>query len=263
MGIFGKEAIPIKAEYPALRHIWKLMTLDLVLLLAIWIIPVTEILTAAYSDGESAGFGDLSMYLVWTCRCLRLLSWVLMAVLLTREGFRKARVWYLLRMITFLLVQFSNGVSGYLDQIANPMLFAGNFTPSFAITLIFGTIITPLLLPFGNRRILKDTSEVLDYYGFGKDARANRRCGNVLAVFSGVLAGLVLILAVFLIRILSTTEYGLRSYLIAPDVSESVQLFLLDLILLILFAALGTLIFMGISARRMKCTYRLMKGLIE
>ena len=255
----------MKIDYPALRHLWKMMAADLALLVAEWIVPLAEFMIVLLGDeaaAETVVTGiDIDVYLVWTFRCLRLLNWVGMIVHLGRlgSGFRPARVWYLLRIFVFLTVQVLNGLSNH----SRLPIGVGNWTLFAAITTILSAIVTPPFLPLGNRAILKAGADDLRYYGMEKPAAANRRCGNLLAVFCWMLEGFILVFVSLWVGEYLITEYDLLSYLIAPDGSPFVQWALLILFLLIVLGALGVLILWGICAGRMKKTYRLLKGISE
>ena len=101
----------MKTDDPAFRHIWKMMAADLALLLAEWLVPLTVFIIVLYGDEAVSSTvmieSDLDLYLLWTIRCLRLLTWLGMIVHLERleGGFRSAKRWYLLRIFVFLTVQ--------------------------------------------------------------------------------------------------------------------------------------------------------------
>ena len=149
-------------------------------------------------------------------------------------------------------------------QSQSPLLVgAGNRSLFSIITVVFSTLIIPPLLPMGNRALLKAGAELLRYYGMEKPARANSRCGKLLAVFSWTLDGCMLLFDSFAIVVFLTSEYTLLPYLVAPDGSELIQWGLVIVFPLIVLSALGVLILWGISAGRMKKTHRLLKGISE
>ena len=255
----------MKTDDPAFRHIWKMMAADLALLLAEWLVPLTVFIIVLYGDEAVSRTvmieSDLDLYLLWTVRCLRLLTWLGMIVHLERlEGdFRSAKRWYLLRIFVFLTVQVLSGI-----QSQSPLLVGvGNRSLFSIITVVFSTLIIPPLLPMGNRALLKAGADLLRYYGMEKPARANSRCGKLLAVFSWTLDGCMLLFDSFAIVVFLTSEYTLLPYLVAPDGSELIQWGLVIVFPLIVLSALGVLILWGISAGRMKKTHRLLKGISE
>lgn len=255
----------MKTDDPAFRHIWKMMAADLALLLAEWLVPLTVFIIVLYGDEAISRIvmieGDLDLYLLWTIRCLRLLTWLGMIVHLERleGGFRSAKRWYLLRIFVFLTVQVLSGI-----QSQSPLLVGvGNRSLFSIITVVFSTLIIPPLLPMGNRALLKAGADLLRYYGMEKPARANSRCGKLLAVFSWTLDGCMLLFDSFAIVVFLTSEYTLLPYLVAPDGSELIQWGLVIVFPLIVLSALGLLILWGISAGRMKKTHRLLKGISE
>ena len=97
----------MKTDDPAFRHIWKMMAADLALLLVEWLVPLAEFIIVLFGDEAVSGTvmieSDLDLYLLWTIRCLRLLTWLGMIVHLERleGGFRSAKRWYLLRIFVF------------------------------------------------------------------------------------------------------------------------------------------------------------------
>ena len=255
----------MKTDDPAFRHIWKMMAADLALLLAEWLVPLTVFIIVLYGDEAVSSTvmieSDLDLYLLWTVRCLRLLTWLGMIVHLERleGGFRSAKRWYLLRIFVFLTVQVLSGI-----QSQSPLLVGvGNRSLFSIITVVFSTLIIPPLLPMGNRALLKAGADLLRYYGMEKPARANSRCGKLLAVFSWTLDGCMLLFDSFAIVVFLTSEYTLLPYLVAPDGSELIQWGLVIVFPLIVLSALGLLILWGISAGRMKKTHRLLKGISE
>ncbi len=255
----------MKTDAPAFRHIWKMMAADLALLLAEWLVPLTVFIIVLYGDEAVSRTvmieSDLDLYLLWTVRCLRLLTWLGMIVHLERleGGFRSAKRWYLLRIFVFLTVQVLSGI-----QSQSPLLVGvGNRSLFSIITVVFSTLIIPPLLPMGNRALLKAGADLLRYYGMEKPARANSRCGKLLAVFSWTLDGCMLLFDSFAIVVFLTSEYTLLPYLVAPDGSELIQWGLVIVFPLIVLSALGVLILWGISAGRMKKTHRLLKGISE
>ncbi|MBR4540143.1 MAG: hypothetical protein IKO52_15035 [Clostridia bacterium] len=255
----------MKTDDPAFRHIWKMMAADLALLLAEWLVPLTVFIIVLYGDEAVSRTvmieSDLDLYLLWTIRCLRLLTWLGMIVHLERleGGFRSAKRWYLLRIFVFLTVQVLSGI-----QSQSPLLVGvGNRSLFSIITVVFSTLIIPPLLPMGNRALLKAGADLLRYYGMEKPARANSRCGKLLAVFSWTLDGCMLLFDSFAIVVFLTSEYTLLPYLVAPDSSELIQWGLVIVFPLIVLSALGVLILWGISAGRMKKTHRLLKGISE
>ena len=255
----------MKTDDPAFRHIWKMMAADLALLLAEWLVPLTVFIIVLYGDEAVSSTvvieGDLDLYLLWTVRCLRLLTWLGMIVHLERleGGFRSAKRWYLLRIFVFLTVQVLSGI-----QSQSPLLVGvGNRSLFSIITVVFSTLIIPPLLPMGNRALLKAGADLLRYYGMEKPARANSRCGKLLAVFSWTLDGCMLLFDSFAIVVFLTSEYTLLPYLVAPDGSELIQWGLVIVFPLIVLSALGLLILWGISAGRIKKTHRLLKGISE
>ncbi|MBR3741216.1 MAG: hypothetical protein IKN04_12315 [Clostridia bacterium] len=255
----------MKTDDPAFRHIWKMMAADLALLLAEWLVPLTVFIIVLFGDEAVSSTvmieSDLDLYLLWTVRCLRLLTWLGMIVHLERleGGFRSAKRWYLLRIFVFLTVQVLSGI-----QSQSPLLVGvGNRSLSSIITVVFSTLIIPPLLPMGNRALLKAGADLLRYYGMEKPARANSRCGKLLAVFSWTLDGCMLLFDSFAIVVFLTSEYTLLPYLVAPDGSELIQWGLVIVFPLIVLSALGVLILWGISAGRMKKTHRLLKGISE
>ena len=255
----------MKTDDPAFRHIWKMMAADLALLLAEWLVPLTVFIIVLYGDEAVSRTvmieSDLDLYLLWTVRCLRLLTWLGMIVHLERleGGFRSAKRWYLLRIFVFLTVQVLSGI-----QSQSPLLVGvGNRSLFSIITVVFSTLIIPPLLPMGNRALLKAGADLLRYYGMEKPARANSRCGKLLAVFSWTLDGCMLLFDSFAIVVFLTSEYTLLPYLVAPDGSELIQWGLVIVFPLIVLSALGVLILWGISAGQMKKTHRLLKGISE
>lgn len=255
----------MKTDDSAFRQIWKMMAADLALLLAEWLVPLTVFIIVLYGDEAISRIvmieGDLDLYLLWTIRCLRLLTWLGMIVHLERleGGFRSAKRWYLLRIFVFLTVQVLSGI-----QSQSPLLVGvGNRSLFSIITVVFSTLIIPPLLPMGNRALLKAGADLLRYYGMEKPARANSRCGKLLAVFSWTLDGCMLLFDSFAIVVFLTSEYTLLPYLVAPDGSELIQWGLVIVFPLIVLSALGVLILWGISAGRMKKTHRLLKGISE
>ena len=255
----------MKTDDPAFRHIWKMMAADLALLLAEWLVPLTVFIIVLYGDEAVSSTvmieSDLDLYLLWTVRCLRLLTWLGMIVHLERleGGFRSAKRWYLLRIFVFLTVQVLSGI-----QSQSPLLVGvGNRSLFSIITVVFSTLIIPPLLPMGNRALLKAGADLLRYYGMEKPARANSRCGKLLAVFSWTLDGCMLLFDSFAIVVFLTSEYTLLPYLVAPDGSELIQWGLVIVFPLIVLSALGVLILWGISAGRIKKTHRLLKGISE
>lgn len=255
----------MKTDDSAFRQIWKMMAADLALLLAEWLVPLTVFIIVLYGDEAVSRTvmieGDLDLYLLWTIRCLRLLTWLGMIVHLERleGGFRSAKRWYLLRIFVFLTVQVLSGIQ---SQSSLPV-GVGNRSLFSIITVVFSTLIIPPLLPMGNRALLKAGADLLRYYGMEKPARANSRCGKLLAVFSWTLDGCMLLFDSFAIVVFLTSEYTLLPYLIAPDGSELIQWGLVIVFPLIVLSALGVLILWGISAGRMKKTHRLLKGISE
>lgn len=255
----------MKTDDSAFRQIWKMMAADLALLLAEWLVPLTVFIIVLYGDEAVSRTvmieSDLDLYLLWTVRCLRLLTWLGMIVHLERleGGFRSAKRWYLLRIFVFLTVQVLSGI-----QSQSPLLVGvGNRSLFSIITVVFSTLIIPPLLPMGNRALLKAGADLLRYYGMEKPARANSRCGKLLAVFSWTLDGCMLLFDSFAIVVFLTSEYTLLPYLVAPDGSELIQWGLVIVFPLIVLSALGVLILWGISAGRMKKTHRLLKGISE
>ena len=255
----------MKTDDSAFRQIWKMMAADLALLLAEWLVPLTVFIIVLYGDEAVSRTvmieSDLDLYLLWTVRCLRLLTWLGMIVHLERleGGFRSAKRWYLLRIFVFLTVQVLSGI-----QSQSPLLVGvGNRSLFSIITVVFSTLIIPPLLPMGNRALLKAGADLLRYYGMEKPARANSRCGKLLAVFSWTLDGCMLLFDSFAIVVFLTSEYTLLPYLVAPDGSELIQWGLVIVFPLIVLSALGLLILWGISAGRMKKTHRLLKGISE
>ena len=205
----------MKTDDPAFRHIWKMMAADLALLLAEWLVPLTVFIIVLYGDEAVSRTvmieSDLDLYLLWTVRCLRLLTWLGMIVHLERleGGFRSAKRWYLLRIFVFLTVQVLSGI-----QSQSPLLVGvGNRSLFSIITVVFSTLIIPPLLPMGNRALLKAGADLLRYYGMEKPARANSRCGKLLAVFSWTLDGCMLLFDSFAIVVFLTSEYTLLPYL--------------------------------------------------
>ena len=255
----------MKTDDSAFRQIWKMMAADLALLLAEWLVPLTVFIIVLYGDEAVSRTvmieGDLDLYLLWTIRCLRLLTWLGMIVHLERleGGFRSAKRWYLLRIFVFLTVQVLSGIQ---SQSSLPV-GVGNRSLFSIITVVFSTLIIPPLLPMGNRALLKAGADLLRYYGMEKPAQANSRCGKLLAVFSWTLDGCMLLFDSFAIVVFLTSEYTLLPYLIAPDGSELIQWGLVIVFPLIVLSALGVLILWGISAARMKKTHRLLKGISE
>lgn len=125
----------MKTDDSAFRQIWKMMAADLALLLAEWLVPLTVFIIVLYGDEAVSRTvmieGDLDLYLLWTIRCLRLLTWLGMIVHLERleGGFRSVKRWYLLRIFVFLTVQVLSGIQSqsslpvgvgnpYVDKIA-------------------------------------------------------------------------------------------------------------------------------------------------
>ena len=255
----------MKTDDSAFRQIWKMMAADLALLLAEWFVPLTVVIIVLYGDEAVSRTvmieGDLDLYLLWTIRCLRLLTWLGMIVHLERleGGFRSVKRWYLLRIFVFLTVQVLSGIQ---SQSSLPV-GVGNRSLFSIITVVFSTLIIPPLLPMGNRALLKAGADLLRYYGMEKPARANSRCGKLLAVFSWTLDGCMLLFDSFAIVVFLTSEYTLLPYLVAPDGSELIQWGLVIVFPLIVLSALGVLILWGISAGRMKKTHRLLKGISE
>ena len=257
----------MRTSYAGLTHIWKIMALDLGLLLAEWVFSMMDILLLfLWPDAAEAAIeSGINTYLSWTFRCLRPLLWVGMIVLLLRseECFHAARIWYLLRIIAFFALRALGGIAGQIDQAVGIILFSGRITVSKAVCILLLLLISPLLAPFGNRAVLNAGGAVLDYFGLEAPAKKNRRCGKLLAIFTWLLVGMMLVFLTLLCFILQTMEGSLMDYLEAPDGVALIQWTMLLLPVLMLFCGIGILILWARSAARMKRTYKLVKGLSE
>lgn len=258
----------MRTSYAGLTHIWKIMALDLGLLLAEWVFSILDILLLIILPPDAASAvieSRINVYLSWTFRCLRPLLWVGMIVLLSRseEYFHTARIWYLLRIIAFFALRALGGIAGQIDQAVGIILFSGGITVSEAVCILLLLLISPLLAPLGNRAVLNVGGAVLDYFGLEAPAKKNRRCGKLLAVFTCLLAGMISVFLALFCFILQTTEYSLLEYLEAPDGSALIQWTMFLLPALMLLCGVGILILWGMSAVRMKRTCNLVKGLSE
>ena len=254
-------------KYSGLAHIWKIIALDLGLLLAEWIIAILDILLLfSFPDTATAiTENDIDIYLSWTVRCLRPLLWIRMIVLLSRseECFHAARIWYLLRIIAFFAIRAFGGVAGQIDEGIGVVLLSGRITVSATVYILLSLLIVPLLAPFGNRAVLKAGGTILNYFGLEAPAKKNTRCGKLLALFTSLFVGMILFFLTLWWFILQTTKGPLIDYLEAPDGSAFIQWTMLILPVLMLLCGIGILVLWAWSAVRMKCTYKLVKGLSE
>lgn len=253
----------MKTNDSALKNTWKLMILDLTLLIAEWIVPVVDVLIMLVRYGDAESTSSIAIYLLWTMRCLRLLIWIAMVLSLAglSNGFRTARVWYLLRILIFVLSCAYAGIGGALEQQISTTFFSGRVTIPAIIQIVLVPILTPLLLPFGNRAILTGSADLLAYFGMEKPAQANRRLGNRLA--GTALAFVLLILVSIVIIVAGGSANGINEMLQSADVSGLVKAAVLLPIFLILPACLGLLVLWGIGAIRMKRVYTLIKEMSE
>lgn len=267
-----RRGLPVKVSYSALRYIWIMMALDLVLLIACLIVPVVDLfwgrgLALAGQGLALAGQGEsaVAVYLVWSLRFLRLLDWIGMFVYLTSigGGFRKACVWYVLRILAFFAIMVLAGVAEWINQFGGIPVGEKELAVSAVIQYVPGMLLPLFAIAFGCRAVLRAGAEVLDYFGMGQPAKQSRQCGVALAVLAWVYVGANLALMALLIGVNVATGTGILSYPEASGGRALVLLSALALLLLILLVIAGIFVLWGISAGYMKHTYQLIKGLSE
>ena len=244
------------------------MALDLGLLLAEWLFTILDILLLYLLPPDAASAvieSRINIYLSWTTRCLRPLLWIGMIVLLSRseESFHAARIWYLLRIIVFFAIRAFGAIADQIDSGIGLVLLSDRITFSAAVYVLLSLLIVPLLAPFGNRAVLKAGGEILDYFGLEAPAKKNRRCGKLLAIFTCLLVGMMLVFLTLLCVILQTTGSSLIDYLENPDGSALIQWPMFILPVMMLLCGVGILILWAKSAVNMKRTCKLVKGLSE
>ena len=244
----------MKISYSALRYIWIMMALDLVLLIVCLFVPVAELFLGRGLSLAGQGESAVTAYLMWTLRFLRLLSWIGMSVYLISigGGFRKACVWYVLRILAFFAALVLPGMAGWINQFGGIPVGEQEIAVSVALQYLPGVLLPMFATAFGCRAVLRAGAEVLDYFGMGQPAKQSRQCGTALAVLAWVYVGVNV-----------ATGTGILSYPEALGGRAAILLGALVLFLLILLVIAGIFILWGISAGYMKRTYRLIKGLSE
>ena len=133
-----------------------------------------------------------SLYVSWTFLGLRLLIWSLTLALLSRmielhPSFGKARIWYLLRILVFVVEIITVGAAMYMyhNHITESLIFVRIV---ILLELGLGLLWEVLLLSFGNRAVLSAGANLLDSFGMEEAAKKNRRCGKWLIGFAAVYA---------------------------------------------------------------------------
>ena len=260
-----KEACPLKTEYPALRYLWRITALDLVMLIMEWIIPFADALATCGTLLPQEKQSAAAVYLLWTLRCLRLAHWSVTVVLLVslRGRFRGASVWYLLRIALFLLSYATVGVEQKLEYYISLMMDTGFLSLPRILIFFFNLAVTPLLLPLGSRSILRAEAEQLDFYGISPASRTNRRCAAGLAVCSGLYEGTLLVYTLLLTAFRTAVEREGHSLLSGQDTAATMRGMLSASALLTVFGGLGLLSFWMYSAWCMRQTGLLLEGLRE
>ena len=177
-----------KDNYALLKQVSILMALETGLALAEVLINVCRrILNAANS---STAMNMSILYLLWTLWALRMFSWTLTLASLSRmtrlcKSFRKAQIWYLLRILFFVSTPMLVGVLNYLDRPATASDFPSPLTKGiFCLNLALCFFAETLFVSSGNRAILFAGAELLDNFGMTAPAEKNRLYGKWLMKIS-------------------------------------------------------------------------------
>ena len=233
---------------------------------------VLSILDSANADGAlfpMEAVSHANIYISWTIWGLRLLIWLLTVVLLShmtdlRKSFGSARIWYFLRILTFIVVMMLVNAVTYLryehlsDPDAEILFFFGRM---ILFTLGLNFLLEGLLLSIGNRSILAAGAELLESFGLKKPAQENRRCGNGLIGFTAAYAILLLFGCALLFVLLSWNELPLFNALETGDAQGVLVLLVIAAFLLCFVTWLGMEICRILAPIRMNRTYRAIREL--
>ena len=263
--ITGGGELTIQKEQLALRHTWILMLLDLLLLFAM---SLTSIVDASFTlslNPLSENMARFSSYLTLTMRFLRLLLWTLMIISLSQlpSGFQKARVWYLLRMLTFFIEFSEPAMRAHFMNLINLSVALDEMPVYFFAALFITAVIMPLISPVAVHLILKAGGDMLAYYGLTGPARSNRRCAWVLVISAVIFACLMLIFIVFFFYIVYAEGQNILEYLTSPETSVFLKYLVDGAILLSVLCVLLVNIAWIIAVRRMHLTCRCIKEIYE
>ena len=120
------------------------------------------------------------LYALWAAGALRTLSWTLTLVFLSRlsnlrKSFRKAQIWYLLRIFSVAVTPLSMRLVRLLAE-PFPPLASGLVLANLGLALVSETF----FLSMGSRAILLADAELLRAFGMEGPAEKNRLCADRL-----------------------------------------------------------------------------------
>lgn len=181
-------------KYSMLKRLGFLMALEtggVVATIAIYFVRIVR-LSANLEMGPIRG---AFVYILWTLWAMRISSWATTLATLSRledlcKSFRKAQIWYLLRILLFLVTPLTVAAVNYLyhDSLAlSDAATTGGpgwlllrvpvvFFPDLALCGFAETF----MLSAGNRNILYAGAEMLESFGMESQAEQNRRCAKRL-----------------------------------------------------------------------------------
>ena len=250
-----------ESKYSPLKYVGALMALDTAG-------GIANILTFSAREllgTDSRLTASLSQYADWTVWVLRLLAWALTLAVLSsltdvNKSFRKARIWYLLRILILFLTPMASAVVHYRTIIEVPLTPSDITLAAVALIPFAGmALLGEALLSVGYCAVLFAGAELMDSFGLEGLAKKNRRCGNRLA---GCVAAQTLSVtaAVGLAAWLRLVK-GVR--LFGDESTFGILILFAVLIPLCLLLGLGTMAFRAFAAVRMGRTYRAVKELTE
>ena len=235
---------------------------------------VETVLTLIFSSPAISSLTAVSyanVYVSWTLWGLYLLLWLLTITLLShmtvlRVSFGKARIWYLLRILAFIVFMMATTATAYLSYRSRP-------DPAPETTLLIGQILIfnfglnfladALLLSMGNRAILNAGAELLESFGLNQPAEANRRCGNRLIRFTAAYACLLIFACVILLGLSFMNELPFFGMMDAEGVRKVLVCLDIAAFLLCLPMWLGMVIFRILAPVHMNRAYHAIRELIE
>ena len=155
---------------------------------------------------QLAAADSANVYILYMLWVLRGLIWMLTIGLLSHmailhRSFGKAGIWYLLRILAFIMTTLVMPGVAYAYPHNETVLQVQ--TPSFIMIVpIFELdfLLEAFLLSMGNRAVLATGAELLETFGMKKAAEKNRLCGNCLTGFAAAYVILVVFTCALLLE---------------------------------------------------------------
>lgn len=259
-------------RYSPLKAISLLMALDaagaVALLLAALAAALMETPSAAHiAQGILIGPAVCNRVRTWSVWSLRALVWSLILACLTRltgyartPGFRKARVWYLWRLLTAVMEIVPTSIAAYICATMAAPLSWFIILAALLCSLMIGLLGETVMQAMGIRYVLQAGAELLDACGMEEQAGKNRRCGKFILGFAA--ARLVPVIASAVLAVWACLIKG-SSLIPGAEGLDAFVFLAAVLFLLSVPAGVGGLLFQFAAAVRVGRTYRAIEDLTK